>query len=150
MAEILRSAHVPYSAADMLALVNDIGSYPKFLHWCLAARIERSEGAEVEAALDIGISGIHKTMRTRNRTLVPVDGGTASIEIEMIDGPLKRLRGAWTFVDRQAGGSDVTLGLDYEVHRTPFGFLLRTVFDEIANSQLNAFVRRAAVVYGSR
>ena len=150
MTEIHRSAHVPYSAAQMLELVNDICAYPNFLHWCLAARIERSEGARVEAALDIGISGIHKTMRTRNCTSVPEGGGVASIEIEMIDGPLKRLRGAWTFTDRQAGGCDVTLGLDYEVHRTPFGFLLRTVFDEIASSQLNAFVRRAAVVYGSR
>jgi ribosome-associated toxin RatA of RatAB toxin-antitoxin module len=133
----------------MLALVNDIESYPAFLHWCRAARIEKSTGSIVEAALDIGISGIHKTMRTRNVTSVAADSGAANIRIEMLEGPLKRLVGQWTFVDLADGGSDVDLVLEYEVHRTPFGMLLRTVFDDIASSQLNAFIRRAEALHGS-
>jgi len=147
MARIRRSARVPYSAQQMLALVNDVESYPAFLHWCNAARIEKSDGSTVEAALDIGISGIHKTMRTRNTTQ-PVDqSGEAGIQIRMLDGPLKSLHGSWSFSDCAGGGSEVVLELDYETHRTPFGLVLRTLFDEIANSQLNAFTRRAASVY---
>jgi ribosome-associated toxin RatA of RatAB toxin-antitoxin module len=140
---IRRQAHVPYGAGEMLALVNDIESYPDFLHWCRAARIEKSSGQLVEAALDIGIGGIHKTMRTRNRTTVAEGGAAANIRIEMLDGPLKHLVGDWNFADSPGGGSEIELALDYEVHRTPFGMVLRTVFEEIASSQLNAFVRRA-------
>jgi ribosome-associated toxin RatA of RatAB toxin-antitoxin module len=139
---------VPFSAGQMLALVNDIESYPGFLHWCRAARIEKSAGSMIEAALDIGISGIHKTMRTRNVTSVAEDSSTASIRIEMLEGPLKRLVGQWNFADRADSGSDIGLVLEYEVHRTPFGMLLRTVFDDIANSQLNAFIRRAETLHG--
>lgn len=147
MSEIHRSEHVPYSAALMLALVNDIEAYPEFLHWCHAARIENQAGNIVEAALDIGVSGIHKTMRTRNSTSPPEEGRAGSIHIEMLNGPLKRLVGEWTF--REApDGCDVELRLEYETHLTPFGMLLRSLFDEIANSQLNAFVRRAGRVYG--
>ena len=139
---------MPYGAAEMLALVNDIESYPEFLYWCRAARIEKASGESVEAALDIGIGGIHKTMRTRNRTSVAAGGAAANIRIEMLDGPLRHLVGDWSFRDRPDGGCEIELKLDYEVHRTPFGMLLRTVFDEIASSQLNAFVRRAHSLHG--
>lgn len=149
MAVIQRSASVPYSAGQMLALVNDIEAYPKFLHWCHDARIEQDQGAAVEAALEIGISGIYKTIRTRNVTSQGQDvGEPATIRIEMVEGPLKSLSGRWTFSDRPAGGSEVELHLEYEVHLSPLGFILRSLFDEIANSQLNAFVKRARVVYG--
>lgn len=134
----------------MLALVNDIESYPAFLHWCQAARIERSEDAVVEAALEVGIKGIHRTMRTRNTTAGSVAEGSLSIQIEMIEGPLKRLNGGWRFSGGDAGSCDIELSLEYETHLTPFGMLLRTLFDEIANSQLNAFIRRADALYGGR
>lgn len=149
MAVIQRSARVPYSADQMLVLVNDIDAYPEFLHWCHAARIERSTGDTVDAALEIGISGIYKTIRTRNTTGVSDDPErAATIGIEMLEGPLKSLRGAWTFAALPSGGCNVELHLEYEVHLSPLGLILRSLFDEIANSQLNAFVRRAGVVYG--
>lgn len=152
MPVIQRSARVPYSAEQMLALVNDIDAYPDFLHWCHAARIERVEGDTVEAALEIGIRGIYKTIRTRNTTTAGSDAADAAdgaeIRIEMLEGPLKSLRGVWKFVDLGSDGCEVELDLEYEVHLSPLGFILRALFDEIANSQLNAFVRRAGVVYG--
>jgi ribosome-associated toxin RatA of RatAB toxin-antitoxin module len=149
MAVIQRSARVPYSPGQMLALVNDVDAYPEFLHWCHAARVERSMGDTVEAALEIGISGIYKTIRTRNTTDSTDDPERpAAIRIEMLEGPLKSLHGAWKFSELPGGGSNVELHLEYEVHLSPLGLILRSLFDEIANSQLNAFVRRAGVVYG--
>jgi len=143
MAVIQRRARVAYSPSEMLQLVNDIESYPEFLHWCHAARIEKRSGAAVEAALDIGIGGIYRTMRTRNTTDPGGDGRPAAIHIEMLSGPVQELRGTWTFAEREPGGCDIELRLEYQMHRGPFGRLLRTLFDEIANSQLNAFIRRA-------
>jgi ribosome-associated toxin RatA of RatAB toxin-antitoxin module len=148
MATIDRSARVPYSADEMLALVNDIDAYPEFLHWCHAARIERSAGTTVDAALEIGISGIYKTIRTRNTTRPADAGKPATIQIEMIEGPLKRLQGTWVFADLGADGCDVELEIQFEIHRSPLGLILRALFDEIANSQLHAFVKRARAVYG--
>ena len=149
MPVIERSARVPYTADQMLGLVNDIESYPKFLHWCHAARIEQADGPTVEAALEIGISGIYKTMRTRNTTRPAEGGEPASICIELIDGPLKHLEGTWRFIAESPAGCEVALCIEYEVHLSPLGFILRALFDEIANSQLHAFVKRARVVYGA-
>jgi ribosome-associated toxin RatA of RatAB toxin-antitoxin module len=149
MAVIERSASVGYEASKMLALVNDIEAYPAFLHWCHAARIEKTEGNIVEAALEIGVRGIHKTMRTRNTT--DPGGGKdkpATIQIELLQGPLEKLHGSWTFRAHESNGCEIVLRLEYETRRTPFGLLLRTLFDEIANSQLHAFVRRADALFG--
>lgn len=147
MAVIERSATVPYRADQMLALVNDIDAYPEFLHWCQGARIERSDGATVDAALDIGIAGISKTIRTRNSTEVDEAGGQARVQIEMIEGPLKSLGGFWLFANQPQSGCDIVLRLEYEIQRSPFGSILNRLFDEIANSQLNAFIARARKVY---
>jgi ribosome-associated toxin RatA of RatAB toxin-antitoxin module len=148
MAVIERSSRVPHSAEEMLALVNDIDAYPDFLHWCHAARVERADGPTVDAALEIGISGIYKTIRTRNTTRPGGHDSPAKIQIEMIEGPLKHLRGTWVFEDLGDEGCDVELQIEYEIHRSPLGLILRALFDEIANSQLHAFVKRARSVYG--
>jgi ribosome-associated toxin RatA of RatAB toxin-antitoxin module len=150
MAVIERSAHVPYSADQMLALVNDIDAYPKFLHWCQRARIESAEGSTVDAAMDIGVAGISRTIRTRNTTTVDESRGAARIQIEMLEGPLKALQGLWQFDNQAPAGCDIVLHLEYEVAPSPFGLILRGLFNEIANSQLNAFVARAGAVYGDR
>ena len=150
MPVIERNARVPYSANQMLALVNDIDSYPEFLHWCHGARIDKQTGDEVEAALEIGISGIYKTIRTRNTTKRVESGEPVTVRIEMIEGPLKALRGSWAFLGLPQQGCDIELRLEYEIHSSPFGLILRNLFDEIANSQLNAFVKRARAVYGEQ
>jgi ribosome-associated toxin RatA of RatAB toxin-antitoxin module len=148
MAVIDRRARVPYSTEQMLRLVNDINAYPEFLHWCHGAQIEKEEGSNVEAALEIGIGGVYKTIRTRNVTTISPAEGMAKIQIQMLEGPLKSLNGHWQFADLPESGCDVELRLEYETPRSPFGLLLSGLFNEIANSQLNAFIARAKVVYG--
>jgi ribosome-associated toxin RatA of RatAB toxin-antitoxin module len=143
MPKIRRHAHVPYSAAQMFDLVNDVKAYPEFLHWCRGARITASSACRVEAAIDIGIGGIHKTFTTRNTLERP-----SRIGISLVSGPFRRLDGAWRFADSPQGGAEVELDLDYEVSHSPLGVLFSTVFEEVASSQLNAFVRRAKRVYG--
>jgi ribosome-associated toxin RatA of RatAB toxin-antitoxin module len=143
MPAIRRSARVPYTAAQMFDLVNDIEAYPQFLHWCRGARVAVSAADTVEATVDIGIGGMHKSFMTRNTLERP-----RRIGITLLSGPFRRLDGAWTFADVPGGGTDVELALDYEVNYSPLAFVFAAVFEEVARSQLNAFVRRAGAVYG--
>lgn len=141
---------MPHAASQMFELVNDIEAYPEFLHWCRAARIERSDPGSVEAALDIGIGGIHRTFRTRNTLTPPTEGAPGRIGLTLVSGPFRRLEGAWIFTDQASGGSEVALELDYELASTPLGMIFSAVFDEMARSQMNAFIDRAGRVYGCR
>ena len=143
MPHVQRETRVPYTAAQMFDLVNDVESYPEFLPWCQGARIERRDGDSLEAVLDIGLHGIHKSFRTRNTLERP-----SRIRIELVSGPFTHLNGVWSFEDLPEGGARVAVSLDFQVKRSPFAALFASVFEQLTRSQMTAFIRRAEVCYG--
>jgi ribosome-associated toxin RatA of RatAB toxin-antitoxin module len=139
---VQRSARVPYTAAQMFELVNDIERYPEFLHWCTGAHVHSRQGNVVEATLDIGVLGFHRSFRTRNTLTRP-----QRIQIELVTGPFRRMRGEWSFADL-AHESQVALSLAFEVTVSPFGIVFSKLFEELAGAQMAAFVSRARELYG--
>ena len=140
-AQRARSVH----AEQMFDLVNDIESYPEFLHWCRGARIDLAQGNTVEATLDIGALGFQQSFRTRNTLQRP-----ERIGIDLVSGPFRRLRGEWRFAPIAGGGTDISLTLTFEVTVSPFGVVFAKVFEELAASQMTAFIERAQKLYGRR
>jgi ribosome-associated toxin RatA of RatAB toxin-antitoxin module len=141
---VKRSTRVPYTPEQMFDLVNDVESYPQFLHWCRGARIESRHGSTVEATLDIGVFGFHQSFRTRNTLQRP-----ERIGIDLVSGPFRRLRGEWRFTAAQDRLTDISLTLTFEVTLSPFGVVFAKVFEELAVSQMTAFVERAKKIYGT-
>ena len=125
----------------MYALVNDVESYPEFLHWCAGARVLAREESAVVAELDVGLGGLKQSLTTRN-TLEPPH----KISICLLNGPFQRLDGSWTFTDAEHG-CQVELSLEFEVSMSPLGFVLAGIFEEIARSQMDAFIKRARSVF---
>lgn len=138
-----RSADTRYSAARMFDLVADVQSYPQFLHWCRSASVTRVSDSVMEATLDIGMRGIHKSFRTRNTSDRP-----HSIRLALVSGPFRHLSGEWRFVEREGGGCRVTVTLDFEVRSSPLNRLFSLVFEELVRAQVNAFLQRADALYG--
>ena len=128
----------------MFDLVNDIESYPKFLHWCRGARIDLQRGDTLEATLDIGVFGFQQSFRTRNTLSRP-----ERIGIDLVSGPFRQLRGEWRFLPAVSTGTDISLTLTFEVTLSPFGLVFAKVFEELAGAQMRAFLDRAKVVYGA-
>jgi ribosome-associated toxin RatA of RatAB toxin-antitoxin module len=128
----------------MFDLVNDVESYPKFLHWCRGARIESRQGSTLEATLEIGVLGLQQRFRTRNTLQRP-----ERIGIDLVSGPFRRLRGEWRFAPAPQHGTDITLTLTFEVTLSPFGIVFAKIFEELAVAQMAAFVNRAKAIYGA-
>ncbi|WP_428097295.1 type II toxin-antitoxin system RatA family toxin [Candidatus Rariloculus sp.] len=143
MPSVRRSERSACSAAQMFALVNDIEAYPQFLKWCHDARIENRNGNTVEAVMYVGMSGFNRSFRTRNTLDEP-----HRIDIELVSGPFRRLEGGWRFRDLPDGGAEVALSLEIEVAGSLFGALFASVAEELAHSQLSAFIERAKHRYG--
>lgn len=143
MHRISRSALVPYPAERMFALVDDVESYPSFLPWCHDAQVHRRGPDEVEASLELRRGGISRTFRTRNILKPPV-----SIELRLVDGPFRRLAGEWRFQPLGADGSKVSLDLEFELESRLTDFILGAFFEDVCNSLVVAFTRRAHAVYG--
>jgi ribosome-associated toxin RatA of RatAB toxin-antitoxin module len=140
---VKRSARVPYTTEQMFDLVNDIESYPKFLHWCRGARVDVELANTVEATLEIGVLGFQQHFRTRNTLQRP-----ERISIDLVSGPFRRLRGEWRFVPADVQGAEISLTLTFEVTLSPFGVVFAKVFEELAASQMGAFIARAKAIYG--
>jgi ribosome-associated toxin RatA of RatAB toxin-antitoxin module len=143
MSTISRSAIVPHSAADMYALVADIESYPEFLPWCGGTRIMTSTADEIVASIEIAYKGIRKAFTTRNR-LQP----GKMMEMQLVEGPFRRLQGFWRFAALDEGSSKVALDLEFEFSNALVRMAIGSVFSDIAGTLVDSFVERARRKYG--
>ncbi|MEA5446900.1 type II toxin-antitoxin system RatA family toxin [Gammaproteobacteria bacterium AB-CW1] len=143
MRKVQREALVPFSAQAMFELVNDIESYPQFLPWCRDAKVLSREEHELTASLTLAKGGIHRSFTTRNS----MEPGQL-IDIRLVDGPFRHLEGEWRFEALREDASKVKLDMSFEVSSGVLSAVLGPVFHQIANSLVDAFVRRAHQVHG--
>ncbi|MCP1727005.1 ribosome-associated toxin RatA of RatAB toxin-antitoxin module [Natronospira proteinivora] len=142
MRSVQREALVPYSAEAMYDLVNDIERYPDFLPWCREARVLESADTELTASLTLIKGGLRRSFTTRNR----MEPGRL-IDIQLVDGPFRHLEGEWRFEPLRDDASKVKLDMRFEVAGL-LDAVLGPVFHQIANSLVDAFVRRAQDRHG--
>ncbi|MDI9220268.1 type II toxin-antitoxin system RatA family toxin [Pantoea sp. EA-12] len=142
MAQISRSALVPYSAEQMYRLVNDVDAYPEFLPGCTGSRVLDNNGNQMTAAVDVSKAGISKTFTTRN-TLI----SNQSILMQLVDGPFRKLTGGWHFTSLGDDACKVELSLDFEFTNMLVEMAFGRIFKELANSMVQAFSQRAKEVY---
>jgi len=144
MISVQRSALVPYPATLMYGLVADVERYPEFLPWCSSARIDSADGAAVLATLEIYFRGLRQRFTTRNVGTPP-----AALTVELVQGPFRHLNGHWTFIPLAAGASKIEFSMQYEFRSAVLERLVGPVFGQIANTMVDAFVRRAGAVAGA-
>jgi ribosome-associated toxin RatA of RatAB toxin-antitoxin module len=143
MANVNRSALVPFSAEQMYKLVDDIETYTEFLPWCSSANIHSRTDDTVEASIGIAKGSVQKEFRTRN--ILQKD---KQIEMQLVDGPFKYLHGYWTFNELKADACKVSLDLDYEFSNKIVSLAIGPVFNQVANTLVDSFVQRAKDFYG--
>ncbi len=143
MAHVHKNALVPYGAAEMFALVDDIESYPQFLPWCKSARVLSRNDDEVRATLELSKGKLKKSFTTCNRLQY-----NKMIEIRLVEGPFHHLEGFWHFKALDEHACKVSLDMDYEFSNTLLSLAVGPVFSQIANSLVDAFAKRAVELYG--
>jgi ribosome-associated toxin RatA of RatAB toxin-antitoxin module len=144
MREARRSAIVPHSAERMFALVADVAAYPEFLPGCTRGQVLREEGPETTASLSLSRGPFDATFTTRNTLLPP-----RQVTMELIDGPFKALHGLWTFTPLGDAGCRADLTVRFEFRNRAADLLMGAAFERLCNEIVDAFVQRAATVYGS-
>lgn len=144
MTSIHKSARVPYSAAQMYDLVNDIESYPAFLPWCSEASVQVHGEDSLTASLTMATGRIHQSFTTEN-TMQP----GRRISVRLVSGPFRHLHGHWRFDPADGGACLITLEMDFEFKNKLLKLTLSKLFHHIVDSLVDAFTRRAQQVYGS-
>jgi len=145
MTNISRQVQVPYSAGQMFRLVNDVAAYSDFLPWCDASRVLRVNGDVMDASITLKVGVIRKVFATRNHN----EPGKR-IVVSLLNGPLKRLDGFWSFHDLADGGSIIRLNMSFEFSSKILDMAIGPGFREIVRNLITAFQHRAVAVYGQQ
>ena len=142
MHQLSKSALVPYSAEQMYQLVNQVDDYPKFLNWCSDASILKQTSDQIIASVEINKSSFNQSFTTIN-TLTP----NQRIDMKLKEGMFKQLNGAWVFTKLNDQACKIELSLNFSFSSKILDLAISPIFTSIANSQLEAFIARAKVVY---
>jgi len=142
MPVIVKSALVTFSASRMFDLVAKMEDYPKFLPWCAAAEVLSREDDRICGRMEVARVGIHQAFTTCNR-MVPGE----RIELRLVDGPFRKLQGAWTFRPLRRDACKVELVLNFEFSGKLIDKAFGGVFNQIANTLVDAFCKRAEEIY---
>ena len=141
---------VEYPADTMLDLVNDIASYPEFLPWCAGAEVVHEAEDTLRATLKIGYKGIRQQFSTRNQTTAPNENVPGSITMTLVDGPFRTLHGQWRFKPLGNEACKIEFTLRYEFSSKLLEKVIGPAFNYIANSFVDAFVKRANSLHAKR
>jgi len=135
---------VPFTPDQLFEMVSDVQSYPKFLPWCVGARIRSADEELIVADLMIG----YKLLRERFTSRVTLNRKKWKIETEFTDGPFKFLRNQWEFKSCPEGCQIVFL-VEFEFRSTVLQKLVSVLFNEVVLRMVSAFEKRAYFLYGN-
>ncbi len=146
MKSVHKSVLLWHSAHEMFTLVTDVDHYPQFLPWCDRASVLETTADGVVAQVGIAIGGIRQSFTTRNTHVL-----NERVDLALVDGPFSLLEGHWRFIplgDGTQRACKIEFSLDYDFSSQTLAALVGPVFDKIAGSMVDAFVKRADQVYG--
>lgn len=145
MSQVVKSVLVPYTPAEMFALVDGVEQYPKFLPWCAGADLHFRDEAATEATIHIGYMQVQQQFTTINSKRFPEE-----MQLKLKSGPFRSLEGYWRFKPLGDTACKVEFMLQYDFSSHLLQKVLGPVFGHIAGSLVDAFVERAEKVYGAR
>jgi ribosome-associated toxin RatA of RatAB toxin-antitoxin module len=152
MKHVNKSVLLWYSPHEMYALVTDVEAYPKFLPWCERAEVVERRPDGMTAKLHMAYAGVRQAFTTRNQHVED-----SSVVLTLVDGPFSMLDGTWRFLPLSQPGTDappaackIEFGMRYAFASRALELVVSPVFDRIANTLVDAFVKRAEQVYGPR
>jgi coenzyme Q-binding protein COQ10 len=133
---------VPFTCEQLFDLVADVGSYPKFLPWCMAARVRSRSEAELLADLTIGFGPFRERFSSRVTLERP-----SRVKVTYENGPFRYLNNQWNFLPWDAG-AEVDFFVDFEFRSRILQAAIGVVFNEAVRRMVKAFLKRAHDVYG--
>ena len=138
MHNIHKSAIVLHSSKKMFQLVDSVENYPRFLPWCGSTQIIERDNSKTIASIEINYKGIRQTFTTEN-----TKKQNKEMMIKLIDGPFKSLSGQWIFKNLDNDSCQIELKLEYQFSNIILEKLISPVFNMIANTFIDEFIKEA-------
>ena len=144
MALVEKTVLVHHTSEQMFKLVDSVEQYPEFLPWCGAAEVLSRDERVTRAKLHIDYHHIRQDFTTENVKEFPV-----LMKITLVEGPFKNLDGTWRFLPLGREACKIEFRLHYEFSSKLLDAVFGKVFNYIASTFVEAFVKRAEKVYAA-
>ncbi len=154
MKHVKKSVLLWYSPHEIYELVTEVEKYPEFLPWCERVEVLSHDEQGPTVRLHLAYSGIRHAFTTKN-----IQVTDESVHITLVDGPFSLLDGLWRFValplpsaarNEHDAACKIEFAMRYEFSNIVLEAAISPVFDRIANTFVDSFVRRAEQVHGPR
>jgi coenzyme Q-binding protein COQ10 len=137
------------SKEQLVDLVLDIESYPKFIPYCLGAKIyekkEENNLILIIADLTIGKGPFKATYKSDVR----FNKDTDTILVTNIDGPLKHLDNKWVFYEKDSS-TEISFDIDFEIENKFLNIVMDKSFQYGLNKIADSFQKRANDLFKGR
>ena len=138
MVTIKKNALVFHSREKMFTLVDQVEDYPNFLPWCGETKVIQRTEKITKATILINYHNVKQSFTTENVKIFPT-----KMNINLIDGPFKTLKGEWNFIELEKDTCKIEFELHYEFSNYLLDKLISPVFNMIANTFIDNFVAKA-------
>ena len=127
---------------QLVNLVLDIESYPKFIPYCLGAKIHEKKEENnlilIIADLTIGKGPFKATYKSDVRFNKDKD----TILVTNIDGPLKHLDNKWVFHEKDSS-TEISFDIDFEIENKFLNIVMNKSFQYGLDKIADSFQKRA-------
>lgn len=138
MADVRKVVLVELPAQELFNLVDQVETYPEFLPWCGGTEVLERTDTSTVATLHILYHGVRAHFTTRNEKQWP-----SAMQMHLKEGPFKKLEGQWQFTPLGDVGCKVEFSLHYEFSNRLLEKVLGAVFNHVATTFVDAFIKRA-------
>jgi|TARA_B100001173_G_scaffold128125_1_gene111166 ribosome-associated toxin RatA of RatAB toxin-antitoxin module len=138
MITIKKTALVLHNREKMFNLVDSVEDYPNFLPWCDQSKIIKRTKKITKASISINYHNVKQSFTTENVKTYP-----SKMNINLVDGPFKTLKGEWNFIEIEKGACKIEFELQYEFSNYILNKLISPVFNMIANTFIDNFIEKA-------
>ncbi|MDR0529055.1 MAG: type II toxin-antitoxin system RatA family toxin [Zoogloeaceae bacterium] len=145
MITVEKTVLIHHSAQQMFDLVDRCEDYPQFLPWCGETECRHRDEHKTIGTLHIRYHGVRAHFTTENEKEIP-----HWMKIRLVEGPFRKLEGMWRFITLSDDACKIDFRLSYDFSNRLLGKVIGPAFGVIANSFVDAFVKRADVIYGAR
>ena len=134
---------------QLVDLVLDIENYPKFIPYCLDAKIyEKKEERNlilIIADLTIGKGPFKATYKSD----VKFNKDTDTIQVTNIEGPLKYLENKWVFLEK-SNSTEISFDIDFEIENKFLNIVMSKSFQYGLDKIADSFQKRANDLFKNR
>jgi len=134
---------------QLVDLVLDIESYPKFIPYCLDAKIHEKKEEDnlilIIADLTIGKGPFKATYKSDVR----FNKDTDTIQVTNIEGPLKYLDNKWVFLEKD-DSTEISFDIDFEIENKFLDIVMSKSFQYGLDKIADSFQKRANDLFKSK